>query len=71
MLQRRRLPVEERPEVPFAEAISGPEHSRGVLVMDRLGFWTLVGFVLILAVYMPTLIRLLSQMILAPGYRLW
>ncbi len=71
LLQRRRLPVEERPEVPFAEAISGPEHSRGVLVMDRLGFWTLVGFVLILAVYMPTLIRLLSQMILAPGYRLW
>ena len=71
LLQGRRLPAAERPEVPFTEVISGPEGRRSVMVMDRLFFWWGLALVLVLIVYMPTLIKLLAQFVPAPGWRLW
>ena len=71
LLQSRRLPPEERPEIEFAEPISGPEGRRNVMVMDRLFFWWGTALVIVLVVYMPTLIRIWSTAVSAPGWRVW
>ncbi|WP_287372337.1 b(o/a)3-type cytochrome-c oxidase subunit 1 [Oceanithermus sp.] len=71
LFSRRRLPADQVPEIPFAEAISGPEGKNGVKVMDRLFFWWGAAVVLVLIVYMPTLVQLFIHMVPAPGMRLW
>jgi len=76
LLSRRRLPPDQVPEIPFAEAISGPVDRNGrvrngVKVMDRLFFWWGFAVVLVLIVYMPTLVQLFMHMVPAPGMRLW
>ena len=71
LLQGKRLSPEERPEIEFTEAISGPEGRRSVMVMDRLFFWWATALVIVLVVYMPTLIRIWSTFVSAPGFRLW
>lgn len=71
LLSRRRLPADQVPEIPFAEAISGPEGKNGVKVMDRLFFWWGAATLLVLIVYMPTLVQLFIHMVPVPGMRLW
>ncbi len=71
LLQSRRLPPEERLEVGFSEALSGPEGRRSVMVMDRLFFWWGLAYVIVFAVYLPTIVRIWSTFVSAPGFRLW
>jgi cytochrome c oxidase subunit 1 len=56
--------------VPFAEAMSGPEHAPAVL--DRWRPWLALAIVLIIIAYGPTLARLVSITSFdSPGLRVW
>ncbi len=56
--------------IPFAEAISGPEHAPAIL--DRWRPWVALAAVLIAIAYGPTLIRLVATTPLtSPGFRVW
>jgi cytochrome c oxidase subunit 1 len=56
--------------VPFAEAMSGPDHMPGI--MDRWRPWLALAIVLIVIAYGPTLARLVATTPLTtPGLRVW
>jgi cytochrome c oxidase subunit 1 len=56
--------------IPFAEAISGPEHAPAIL--DRWRPWLACAAVLIVIAYGPTLIRLVATTpFTSPGFRVW
>jgi len=58
---------ENVPEIPFG-TVPIDEESRWVRLMDRLGLWTIVAFLLIAAVYGPLFAILLSHQIpIAPN----
>jgi cytochrome c oxidase subunit 1 len=57
----------QRPEVPFAEAVSEGEGTGFVRVLDRLGAWTLFTFVLVLLIYVPTLWVIVHHPVIAHG----
>jgi len=61
----------ERPgEVPFAEAVTGPEHAPAIL--DRWRPWLAFAAVLILIAYGPTLAHLLAATPFnVPARRVW
>jgi cytochrome c oxidase subunit 1 len=60
----------ETSEVPFAEAMSGPDHSP--VLLDRWRPWLALAVVLIVIAYGPTLVRLVATTPLAtPGLRVW
>jgi cytochrome c oxidase subunit 1 len=66
-LASRPVPAAEIPHIPFGNAVID-ETSRWVLLMDRLGLWTLVTFVIILLVYGPVFFLLLThQVSIAPN----
>jgi cytochrome c oxidase subunit 1 len=66
-LASRPVPAAEIPHIPFGDAVID-ETSRWVLLMDRLGLWTLVTFVIILLVYGPVFFLLLThQVSIAPN----
>jgi cytochrome c oxidase subunit 1 len=66
MRGRREVP---RP-VPFAEAMSGPDHSP--LLLDRWKPWIALAIVLIIIAYGPTLARLVATTpFTTPGLRVW
>jgi cytochrome c oxidase subunit 1 len=57
-------------EVPFAEALSGPEHAPAIL--DRWRPWLVLAVVLIAIAYGPTIIRLVTTTpFTTPGFRVW
>jgi cytochrome c oxidase subunit 1 len=56
--------------IPFAEALSGPEHAPAIL--DRWLPWLAIAGVLIAIAYGPTLIRLVATTPFnSPGFRVW
>jgi cytochrome c oxidase subunit I len=56
--------------VPFAEAMSGPDHSP--LLLDRWKPWIALAIVLIIIAYGPTLARLVATTpFTTPGLRVW
>ncbi|ABQ29068.1 hypothetical protein [Acidiphilium cryptum] len=64
-LASRPVVASEVTEIPFGNAPVA-EDSRWVRLMDRLGLWTLVAFLLILAVYGPLFAVLLSHQVSIP-----
>jgi cytochrome c oxidase subunit 1 len=57
-------------EVPFTEALSGPDHAPPIL--DRWWPWVTAALILILIAYGPMLIHLISSTPLtSPGQRVW
>ena len=57
-------------DVPFAEAMSGPDHSP--VIMDRWRPWLVLAVVLVIIAYGPTLARLVATTPLTtPGLRVW
>ncbi len=57
-------------EVPFAEALSGPEQAPAIL--DRWRPWLTLALVMIVIAYGPTLVRLVAVTPFdAPGWRVW
>jgi len=57
-------------EVPFAEALSGPEHAPAIL--DRWRPWLVLAVVLIAIAYGPVLVRLIATTPFnTPGLRVW
>jgi cytochrome c oxidase subunit 1 len=57
-------------EVPFAQALSGPEHAPAIL--DRWRPWLVLAGVLIAIAYGPTMIRLVTTTpFTTPGFRVW
>ena len=57
-------------EVPFAEALSGPEHAPAIL--DRWRPWLVLTVVLIAIAYGPVLVRLIATTPFnTPGLRVW
>ncbi len=47
------------------------DHRKSWKVFDRLGFWTLVAFILILIAYIPVLMLYLPAEFSSPGVRVW
>ncbi|CUA98978.1 cbb3-type cytochrome c oxidase subunit I [Thiomonas bhubaneswarensis] len=58
-------------EIPFTEFIAGSEGSLLTKVCEPLGLWTLITFVITLAVYIPVFWPMLMNPIHAPGFVLW
>jgi cytochrome c oxidase subunit 1 len=57
-------------EVPFAEALSGPEHAPAIL--DRWRPWLVLAVLLIAIAYGPTIIRLVTTTpFTTQGFRVW
>ncbi|MCI0483576.1 MAG: cbb3-type cytochrome c oxidase subunit I [candidate division NC10 bacterium] len=57
-------------EVPFAEALSGPEHAP--VILDRWRPWLVLAVALIAIAYGPTIIRLVTTTpFTTPGFRVW
>lgn len=57
-------------EVPFAEALSGPENAPAIL--DRWRPWIALAIVMIVIAYGPTIVRLVATTPFdAPGLRVW
>ncbi|MFQ5847247.1 MAG: b(o/a)3-type cytochrome-c oxidase subunit 1 [Candidatus Methylomirabilales bacterium] len=57
-------------EVPFAEALSGPENAPAIL--DRWRPWLALAGVMIVIAYGPTLVRLIATTPFnTPGFRVW
>lgn len=57
-------------EVPFAEALSGPENAP--VILDRWRPWLALAMVLIAIAYGPTLVRLFATTPFdTPGFRVW
>ena len=56
--------------IPFAEALSGPEHAPAIL--DRWLPWLALALALIAIAYGPTIVRLVATTPLnVPGLRVW
>ncbi len=58
-------------EIPFTEYITSSEGSVLARVAEPLGLWTLITFVITLAVYIPVFWPMLTHPIHAPGFVLW
>ena len=58
-------------EIPFTEYITSSEGSLLARVAEPLGLWTLITFVITLAVYIPVFWPMLTHPIHAPGFVLW
>ncbi len=58
-------------QIPFAQVITGPEHSVMARIAEPLGLWTAVTLVITLAVYIPTLWPMLTHPIHAVGFHIW
>jgi cytochrome c oxidase subunit 1 len=57
-------------EVPFAQALSGPEHAPAII--DRWRPWLVLAVALIAIAYGPTMIRLVTTTpFTTPGFRVW
>ncbi|HET9147465.1 MAG TPA: cbb3-type cytochrome c oxidase subunit I [Acetobacteraceae bacterium] len=63
-------PVALVPRIPFGDAPVDGE-SRLVLLMDRLGLWTIVSALLIAMVYLPLFWVLFQHYVAVPGNRMW
>ncbi|PZA06955.1 MULTISPECIES: b(o/a)3-type cytochrome-c oxidase subunit 1 [unclassified Meiothermus] len=71
LLQNRRLPEAQTPEIPFTEVVSGPEGNRIAQLTDRVGFWFAVAVILIVVAYGLPLIQMFTSLNPVPGMRLW
>ncbi|MBN2692313.1 MAG: cbb3-type cytochrome c oxidase subunit I [Burkholderiaceae bacterium] len=58
-------------EIPFTDYITSSEGSVLARVAEPLGLWTLITFVITLAVYIPVFWPMLTHPIHAPGFVLW
>ncbi len=58
-------------QVPFAQAIAGPQGSAIARITEHLGLWTVITLVITLAVYIPTLWPMFLHPIHAVGFRVW
>ncbi|MDY0330267.1 MAG: cbb3-type cytochrome c oxidase subunit I [Thiomonas sp.] len=58
-------------EIPFTDYITPAEGSVLARVAEPLGLWTLITFVITLAVYIPVFWPMLTHPIHAPGFVLW
>lgn len=70
-LQNRREPDRVMSEVPFTEAISGPENSGLAALTDRVWLWFGVAVVLVVLAYGPVLWQMFTHINPVPGQRLW
>lgn len=71
LLQSKLLPASQVPEVPFAGAVSGPEHNRVAETTERLGLWFVVAIVLVVIAYGVPLVEMFSNINPVPGQKLW
>ncbi len=72
----RRRTAQTPPDVEFTDTVSGPYEADGtpkrhVMLMERLGLWTLLTIVLVAVAYAPTIIDQVSGYVGVPGMRLW
>ncbi|MGC9163932.1 MAG: cbb3-type cytochrome c oxidase subunit I, partial [Thiomonas sp.] len=58
-------------EIPFTEYITPATGSTLARIAEPLGMWTLITFVITLAVYLPVFWPMLTHPIHAPGFVLW
>lgn len=70
-LQSRREPNQVMAEVPFTQAISGPQGSGLAALTERVWFWFGVAVVLVVLAYGPVLFQMLTHLNPVPGQRLW
>ncbi|HET7559204.1 MAG TPA: hypothetical protein VFK80_04530, partial [Limnochordia bacterium] len=66
-----KLPAEETPSIPFAEALNEADDRASVRLFDKLGLWTAVALVLIMAAYGPVLVHLYQMYTPEIGFRAW
>jgi cytochrome c oxidase subunit I len=66
----KQLPDKEVPVIPFSD--TGLLRSEGITkLLDSIYLWFIFALVLVLIAYLPTVISMLTQQVLSPGFRLW
>ena len=64
------------PDMEISDTLSGPYDAdgrpkRSVMILERLGMWTVITIVLVACAYLPMIIHQVAHMSGVPGLRLW